>query len=206
MPGIIIAVIAWLNWEQYSAVWPHAHDFDNALLAISGVGGVLWSGAVITYSIHQDYTPRLRTAVQLIQFAFIAALIGLLASGAELRTAFYVIGCYYGVLAILSFIFRKVEPHVDAAFSAQMTAATDDAASAAVQAKVRVKDAIIKYLRRIEHGAWHFVFVAAVCLVTLVFARQDIIAWSCIAVFVISVRLVLNELFDSEEAKAQKSP
>jgi hypothetical protein len=69
-----------------------------------------------------------------------------------------------------------------------------------------VKDVAITYLKRIEHGARYFVFVAAVYLVTIVFARQDIIAWACLAVFVISVRLVLNELFDGEEAKATKPP
>jgi hypothetical protein len=203
LPIAFIVVVAWMTWKWYSITWAHSHDFDNALMAISGVGGVLWSGAVITYSIHQRYTPKLRTAVQLIQFAFLASLVGLIAQGATLRTAFYLLGCFYAISALFSFALRTLEPHLASALSSQMASAQAQGDGVAL-ARQRARDGVIRYLKLISHGAWYFMFVAVVCVATVVLARQDIIAWSCLIVFVVSLFLILPELFEVVESKAQE--
>jgi hypothetical protein len=66
-----VALWIWASgW--YCSVPQQRGVIDNSLIAIAGVAGVLWSGAIIAYSIHHSYSSQIKIAVQLIQCSIVA--------------------------------------------------------------------------------------------------------------------------------------
>jgi hypothetical protein len=175
---------------QFSAV-PNQRNADNALLGIAGVAGVLWSGAVITYSIHLRYTPQLRTSVQLIHYSIVAPLIGLIAEGAILRSAFYIIAWFYGLSAFFSYLNTvDLKPGY---FKVLDTPPKPN--ETPEQARQRVQSEMLGRFRLIAHGAPYFSFVSVLCIIVIVTGRQEWISWTSIIVLVTSLSLILPELF-----------
>ena len=100
-PLVVLGLVMYFAWPWYSS-GTRASDLDDALIALASVAGVLWSGAIIAYSIHKRYTPPLRTGVQLLHFAILAPLVGLIGSGWALRTAFYLFAYFYMLSTLYS--------------------------------------------------------------------------------------------------------
>jgi hypothetical protein len=200
LPFIVLAVVYW-KFPGYSAIPQNQRPSENALLGIAGVAGVLWSGAIITYSIHLKYTPQLRTAVQLIQYSIVAPLIGLVADGAVLRSAFYFIAWFYGLSAGFSFLYLgNLKPGYYKVLTTEHGPNETDE-----QARQRVQNSTLDNFRLIAHGAWYFVFVSALCIIVVVTARQEWVAWTGIASLIVSLFLILPELFNVVEEKQKNN-
>jgi hypothetical protein len=194
-PFLVAAIIIWVTWPAFRSVPPDPHRLDNALIAIASVGGVLWSGAIITYSIHQRYSPGLRTAVQLIHYTFLAPLIALIGEGAGVRIGFLVLGWFYAESALVSFVmFNTV-----GANPVEILSASPIAGESPEQARQRAQDRNRRFFERLEHGRWYFASTALICFASAFLGRQDIVAWSCLLVVIMALFLILPELFELVE-------
>ena len=200
LPFVILGLL-YLFVPTFSADPKDQRVADNALLGIAGVAGVLWSGAIITYSIHLKYTPQLRTAVQLIHYCIVAPLIGLIADGAVLRSAFYCIAWFYGLSATFSFSYNVLlKPGYY-----KVIDTPPEPTETHEQARKRVEENGLYRFRLIAHGAWYFAFVAALCLLVVVTARKEWIAWTSIIALITSLSLILPELFSVVEQRQDKA-
>jgi uncharacterized membrane protein YcjF (UPF0283 family) len=77
------------------------------------------------------------------------------------------------------------------------------------QALDAVQATATEFFKRVAHGTYFFAFLAVVCLVTVVFARQDFIAWSCVVVLIVTLFLMLPEIFrlvDQPDEPAPRPP
>jgi hypothetical protein len=59
----------------------------------------------------------------------------------------------------------------------------------------RPEDRMRKCLQRIAHGYWYFAATAALCSLIFILGRQDVVASPCIALLVVSMGLILPQLF-----------
>jgi hypothetical protein len=201
LPFIILGCIVHFAWPWYSSLPPPPSpatplNINDALIALASVAGVLWSGAVVAYSIHRRYTPPLRTGVQLLNFAIIAPLIGLMAEGAALRTTFYFVMVFF----VLSFLLSttSVEMLKPGKFTLKVPDPKPNETPVEKQlreqlAAAKVKD--IDLFRRVAHGTRYFGMVAILCLAVFITASVVTIEWSCLLVLVVSLFLMLPEIF-----------
>jgi len=192
---ILVAMVIWF-WPWYSSISSSVRNLDNALITLASVAGVLWSGAIIAYSIHKKYTPPLRTGVQLLHFAFLAPIAGLIGQGASLRTAFYILGWFY----IVDALFSVTNSQLLKPGSVFMKSVEPPPNESAEDAEKRKKSALaraslIQFFQRNAHGTRYFWLVAALCTAIVVTARQDVIAWACLSIIVLSLFLILPEVF-----------
>jgi hypothetical protein len=200
---LLWALIHWL-WPWYSSIPPvptSSLKFSDALIALASVAGVLWSGAIVAYSIHHKYTPPLRTGVQLLNFAIIAPLIGLTAEGGALRTAFYVVMWFF----ILSFLLSttSVEMMRPGKFTLRPPDPKANETAAETQLRLQLTAARIKNIdlfTRLAHGTKYFAMVVLLCLAVFITAKLSVIAWSCLIVLVVSLFLMLPEVFRLDES------
>ncbi len=192
---ILIAIMHWA-WPWYSSVPTYAKDLNDALITLASVAGVLWSGATIAYSIHRKYTPPLRTGIQLLNFAILAPLAGLIAEGAGLRTAFYFAAWFYIIDTLYSM--SNLEMLKPGKFTLKVPAQLPN--ETPEQARLRQELAAmqlknIELFKRTAHGTWFFALVAVFSVAIFTTANIFVLAWSCLAVLVISVFLILPEVF-----------
>ncbi|HEY1728258.1 MAG TPA: hypothetical protein VGG22_07795 [Candidatus Baltobacteraceae bacterium] len=200
---VLAALVHWL-WPWYSSV-PPPRDLKDALITLSSVAGVLWSGSIIAYSIHKKYTPPLRTGVQLLNFAILAPLVGLIAVGAEMRTVFYFIGYFYGISTLFSL--TNLEMLKPGKFTLKVPDKTASETQAAVELrqsleKIRLKD--IEFFKRVAHGTRYFALVSLLSSAIFITAKVSYIAWSCFIVIVVSLFLILPEIFRLDDGVQEK--
>jgi hypothetical protein len=197
IPFVILAFAATIGWPYYSQVWSTGRNYDNALVGTAGVAGVLWSGAIIAYSIHRKYTPPLRTGVQIIQYAFLAPIAGLVAQGAGLRTLFYAAAWFYFLSALYSTTNRQfLKPGYFSVVIPPKKVDETPEERQAREAAIASQERSLRLFQRIGHGAPYFSVVTIFCLAITIFARQDIIAWSSLLAIVAGLFLILPELFN----------
>jgi hypothetical protein len=204
LPFIMLWAIVHWAWPWYSSV-PTAPtsvlSVNDALIALASVAGVLWSGAIIAYSIHRKYTPPLRTGVYLLNFAILAPLIGLIAQGAALRTGFYFTMWFF--IASTLFSVTNVEMLKPGKFTMKVPDPKPNETPAEKQlreqlAALRLKD--IEIFRRVAHGTNYFALVAVLCGVIFFTAKAVAIEWSCLVVLVVSLFLMLPEIFRLDDS------
>ncbi len=196
LPFLVLFALVYLSWPWYSSVPTAERDLSNALVALAGVAGVLWSGAIVAYSIHKKYTPPLRTGVQLLCFAILAPLAGLIAAGAELRTAFYFTMWFYIFDTLYSVTnLEMLKPKFTLRPPPPDPNETPEQAEAREQIVERQLKRI-EFFQRAAHGTPYFALVSILCLVTFITASTITIAWSCLLVLVVSLFLMLPQVFD----------
>ncbi len=194
-PLIVLgALVHWL-WPWYSSIPSHA-DLKDALITLSSVAGVLWSGSIVAYSIHKKYTPQLRTGVQLLHFAILAPLVGLIAVGAQMRSAFYFIGYFYALSTLFSLTNLEMLKPGKFTLGAPAKSANETPAAAKLRQNletIRLKD--IEFFKRVAHGTRYFALISLLSLAIFITAKVSYIAWSCLGVIVVSLFLILPEIF-----------
>ncbi len=135
----------------------------------------------------------------------LAPLVGLIAEGASLRTAFYFAICFYVCNVVLSMSNRRLlkpgffePPKPQPTEAPEQTRLGEQIAASEEVARENVK--------RVSHGMFYFTLVGLLCLFTFVEGNQGAIAWSCITVLVVSIFLMMPELFSLLGAPAKRRP
>lgn len=210
LPIVVLLLLIRFEWPWYSSIpllppplpppAPASLNFDDALIALASVAGVLWSGAIVAYSIHRKYTPPLRTGVQLLNYAIVAPLIGLVARGASLRTAFFLVAWFF----ILSFLLsttslQMLKPRL----GLKIPDAKPNETPEETKARLRVSAILLKNIdlfTRLAYGTRFFALTAALSLWVFITADVSVITWTCLVVLVLSLFLMLPEVFRLDDA------
>ncbi len=181
-------ILAHWCWPWYGSLSLSPQDNRDVLIAISGVACVVWTGAVVAYTLRKKFTSELSIGIGFLQAAFMQPLVCLVADGATLRTIASLVFALFGALGVR--MFWTASKTKDLHLAMNGTFRVDDGGSlteSQVRTFSRRMTVIVGVINRLRDSHYLFIAIALSAIVVFFFPEPIGSAWCSIALLFIGL-------------------